>query len=249
MNVLVLMAGEGERFKKRGYNMPKPYIKVRGRPIVEWTTRSLPFINHYGEDPTNNRIRLSLAVREEHVKEYRVDSLLREIYGNPRIIQFSETTRGNLETAYICATQILSDDEFLVLDSDNYYDGSHLKDFISANRRFQSIVCCFKLKKPDPKWCYVLSSGKQAIQLLEKDESAFHMGGRPIIGVFYFRRKSLFIKSAEEVLRSEEPVKGEYYMSQAVQKLIDLSVPVGVYEPPLVMPLGTPEDVKRFEEG
>ena len=43
MSLLVLLAGEGQRFKDRGIMTPKPLIEVNGKSILEWTTRSLHF--------------------------------------------------------------------------------------------------------------------------------------------------------------------------------------------------------------
>jgi NDP-sugar pyrophosphorylase family protein len=36
MNIIIPMAGSGERFVKAGYKEPKPMIKVGGRCIVEY---------------------------------------------------------------------------------------------------------------------------------------------------------------------------------------------------------------------
>ena len=36
VNVLVPMAGEGSRFKSVGFQRPKPFIDVGGRPMIEW---------------------------------------------------------------------------------------------------------------------------------------------------------------------------------------------------------------------
>ena len=42
MKVLVPMAGAGSRFKKEGYNVPKPLILVNKKPMVVEATSHLP---------------------------------------------------------------------------------------------------------------------------------------------------------------------------------------------------------------
>ena len=42
MNILVLMAGRGQRFRDKGYDKPKPLIEVNGKTILQWTTESCP---------------------------------------------------------------------------------------------------------------------------------------------------------------------------------------------------------------
>ena len=49
MNIIVTMAGRGARFSDVGYPMPKPLIEVENKHVIEWTTRSLPFIEHYNK--------------------------------------------------------------------------------------------------------------------------------------------------------------------------------------------------------
>ena len=50
MNIIVTMAGRGARFSDVGYPMPKPLIEVENKHVIEWTTRSLPFIEHYNKN-------------------------------------------------------------------------------------------------------------------------------------------------------------------------------------------------------
>ena len=41
MNIIVPMAGLGERIAKGGYTVPKPLVKVQNKIIVEWAIKSL----------------------------------------------------------------------------------------------------------------------------------------------------------------------------------------------------------------
>ena len=56
MNIIVTMAGRGARFSDVGYPMPKPLIEVENKHVIEWTTRSLPFIEHYNKKKTGNTL-------------------------------------------------------------------------------------------------------------------------------------------------------------------------------------------------
>ena len=35
LTILIPLAGEGRRFREAGYNMPKPFIDVNGKPMIE----------------------------------------------------------------------------------------------------------------------------------------------------------------------------------------------------------------------
>lgn len=41
MTVIVAMAGEGSRFRTKGYEEAKYMIRTRGKPLFEWSMKSL----------------------------------------------------------------------------------------------------------------------------------------------------------------------------------------------------------------
>ncbi len=135
MQVLVVMAGRGQRFKDAGYDSPKPLIDVNGKMMVRRTIESLPFITRMSSK------NLAFAVLKEHRDAWAIDDLLKWEFGNDiTIIEIPEVTRGNLETAYIATTELLkrnADDDYYettpicILDSDNVYSGAGLLSFIN----------------------------------------------------------------------------------------------------------------------
>ena len=107
MNIVILMAGEGARFKEIGHPLPKPFIEVGDKHIVEWTTKSLPFIKHYGKSEVDIPYNLTFAIRTEHEEQFEVTSRLKKIYGDDiRIKLFDKLTQGNLETAYLVCQEL-----------------------------------------------------------------------------------------------------------------------------------------------
>ena len=76
------MAGEGVRFKDANFSTPKPLIEVKGKTILEWTTKSLPFIKHNGESEINLPYSLTFAIRSEHDQGKKLSRKLKAIYGN-----------------------------------------------------------------------------------------------------------------------------------------------------------------------
>ena len=41
LNVVIPMAGLGQRFKKAGYKLPKPFIDVEGMPMIDAVVKNL----------------------------------------------------------------------------------------------------------------------------------------------------------------------------------------------------------------
>jgi NDP-sugar pyrophosphorylase family protein len=255
MNIIILMAGEGRRFTDAGIVTPKPLVEVNERTILEWTTRSLPFIQHADQtlDIPIYSDQLYFAVREEH-EEYGVSEYLQKVYGSDiNIISFKKTTRGNLETAYyVGALMDRDEDPLLVLDSDNKYnDNGLLKTLAEAYELNDSmVVTCFDPVDRNDKWAFAVTEGNIVTEIAEKDGTALDRGGRPMVGTFWFHSADQFMNHADRILRSGERSgwagREEFFISQVPKSHMKQNRPVFAHAVTDVIPLGTPEDVERF---
>ena len=68
------------------------------------------------------------------------------------------------------------------------------------------------------------------------------------IFTFYYNKVSLFLEVAEFILGQNKKVRGEFYMSQSIQCLIDNGIKVFGCEVAGVKPLGTPEDIVKIRD-
>ena len=249
MNIIILMAGKGSRFSEVGYPLPKPLIEVENKHVLEWTTRSLPFIDHYN---SKTKQILHFAIREEDEKNFSMTIRLKKIYGKNIVIHtFDKITKGNLETAYIVAKKIKNKKDILILDSDNHYNGKNLLNFINFLKKFNnnfSVICDFEPPDNNPKWAYAIKQGYKVIDILEKDKTAISKGGQPIVGVFYFSNINEFKKASEFIINQNEFVKNEFFMSQAINLYLYCNIPVFSLNVNKVVPLGTPKDIIKVRE-
>lgn len=254
MNILVLMAGRGQRFRDKGYNKPKPLIEVNGKTILQWTTESCPYINHDGKGQ-GDHINLHFAVLQEHLDEG-LDKFLYSIYGrNIEIISFKEITRGSLDTTMQAASKMwYKEYPLLVLDADNKYNDNGFKDFLctlSFKTNSMAVACFNNPDKSIPnKWSNVDVRNGMAKGIREKDNSWMHHP--TMIGIFYFGQTQFFKQYAKFIMEFQKPVEfnnnAEYYMSMVPSYNISINTPVYVHTVTDVVPLGTPEDVKQFEQ-
>jgi choline kinase len=254
MNILVLMAGRGQRFRDKGYDKPKPLIEVNGKTILQWTTESCPYINHDGRGQSDS-IKLHFAVLQEHLDEG-LDTFLYSIYGrNIEIIPFNQVTGGSLDTAMQAASH-MSNKEYplLVLDSDNKYNDNGFTNFISELSCKKNSIAIASFDNSDQslpnKWSNVIVENGMAMGIREKDDSWVHYP--TLIGIFYFGQTQLFREYAKFIMEFNKPIlfndRAEYYMSMVPAYNISVDTPVYVHTVTDVVPLGTPDDVKKFEE-
>jgi len=254
MNILVLMAGRGQRFVNEGYKVPKPMIEVNGKTILQWTTESCPYITHDGKGQTDY-IKLHFAVLQEHLDEG-LDKFLYSVYGrNIEIIPFKEVTRGSLDTAMQAASRMwYKEYPLLVLDADNKYDDNNLKEFIRGlvfKKNAVAVACFEEHEKTLPnKWSNVDVRNGIAKGIREKDDSWIEHPA--LIGIFYFGQTQFFTNYAKFIMDFHKPIdfngNAEYYMSMVPSYNININIPVYVHTVKNVIPLGVPNDLKKFEE-
>lgn len=256
MQVLVVMAGRGKRFIDAGYKIPKPVIDIKGKTIVKRTIESLPFVMDLP------RSCLTFAVLKEHVHKHSIDKILFKEFGSEiNIVVMDQLTSGNLHTAQLAVQELLErhpmisrDETLLILDSDNVYHDTGLERWIInlQNSPIQDwgVICTFDDPTHSIHWCFAETDpglqDSKVIMLHEKTELG-RARGKPMVGTFVFSSISLFLDHAEYVFNRKQPTAGEYYMSQAVQEIIESKIPVLVCHVDRVHPLGTPLDLEKYE--
>lgn len=253
MNILVLMAGRGQRFVNEGYTKPKPLLEVNGKSILQWTTESCPYIKHGGRNQDES-IKLHFAVLQEHLEEG-LDQFLYSIYGrNIEIIPFKEVTRGSMDTAQIAASKMLNKNSpLLVLDADNKYNNNGIVEFLDKLPKRNNVMAVACFDNPDKslpnKWSNVKLDKGQVVGIKEKDDNWINEPS--LIGVFYFGNTQFFVEYAKTIMIFKEAVRfngnAEYYMSMVPEYNLTINIPVYVHKVTDVVPLGTPDDLKAFE--
>jgi hypothetical protein len=142
----------------------------------------------------------------------------------------------------------------LVLDSDNKYNHNGFDDFVRGlvfKQNTMAVACFDNPDKSLPnKWSNVEIENGRAVGIREKDDS--WVDKPTMIGIFYFGQVQFFVNYAKFIMEFHKPVdfngNAEYYMSMVPAYNTSINTPVYVHTVTDVVPLGTPEDVKKFEE-
>ena len=64
LNILIPMAGAGSRFQEAGYNLPKPLIDVKGKPMIQHVVENIALDGKY-----------IFIVQKEHQEKYNINSV------------------------------------------------------------------------------------------------------------------------------------------------------------------------------
>ena len=106
MRVIMPMAGNGQRFFDAGYNLLKPLIDIKGKPMF------IRVVDNLGLD----NVELTCIVRQDHVNEYDIDKRIME-HINANIIIAPGLTEGAACTVRL-ATNIFKSEPMIVANCD-----------------------------------------------------------------------------------------------------------------------------------
>ena len=111
MNIVVPMAGRGERFRAAGVEVPKPLIDVRGWLMYAWAVDSLPLALAR---------RLIFLCLEEHLQNRALAADIEARYGacRPEIVPVPEVTAGQAATVLLVREAIDGDEPLVIYNAD-----------------------------------------------------------------------------------------------------------------------------------
>jgi NDP-sugar pyrophosphorylase family protein len=236
MNILFPIAGHGTRFKYKGFNEPKPFVKVKDKYIIEYALSSLKLKGNY------------YIITNRLEKQY-IDILneLSDLYNlNLKIIDVGRDTSGQAETCYLILDKINLNEELIITNCDQYTPWNYQKfiDF-KNNADYDGIVTTYKhydieINKPG-RYSYIkLNENGLAVELMEK----FAISENALNGVFYWKKGELFKKSCKQLLSTECSI--ERYVSLTYNFLIKEGYKITNYlmESKEFVSLGSPEEIE-----
>lgn len=243
MTVLILLAGAGKRFSQGGYSLPKPWIPVDRLPMVVQATHDLPRGNRYffisRKDPDHLENEKVLATR----------------FKPSRIIHIPELTEGQACTA-LCAKEHLDLELPLLIgacDHSVILDEHQFRQWTSPHSEVDALIFTFRhnpmvQRNPERYGWVQTDSSTRALRVsvkipLSQNPSQDHA----VVGAFWFKKARYFIDSAEEMIRQNDRVQGEFYIDQCMNYLIQRNLRVHVFEVEAYASWGTPDDLLTYE--
>lgn len=232
LKVLIPMAGNGSRFEKAGYSFPKPFIDVKGEPMIVNVIKNLDLDAHY-----------IFIAKREHVEKYMLEDILKIHLGdNFTIIKVSGgTTEGAACTALLaekiindeCPLIIANSDQILEWKQDNLTRLIHIEDPDGIILTFEST---------HPKWSYAKVENNEVVEVAEKKPISNHA----TCGIYYWKRGSDFVKYAKSMIEKNIRTNGEFYICPVYNQAIKDKKIIKILDIEKMWGIGTPEDLNYF---
>lgn len=237
MNILIPMAGRGQRFKDEGYDKPKPMIDVNGLPMIQ---RVIKNINPRMHD------RMIFLCLKSFLDKYgdQFKAMLPPIASRV-IIPVDRITQGAACTALLAKEYINNEEPLLITDCDHIVnDDDHLRkgvEFFKRNKCEGGLWCHLA---DNPKWSYTRVHNGIAVEIVEKRV----ISDLANTGDYYFHKGSTFVEQAELMIHRGDKTRGEFYVAPVLTYLIAYGAKVMPYVVNEMIGLGTPSDLKYYEQ-
>lgn len=238
LHIIMPMAGEGSRFKKEGWETPKPLISLHGIPLF------LRAINSVVTESISAKY--SFIVREEHIHQYHIDNMILMNIPGARIFSVEKTTRGAVETCLVAETNIGEDDAIIVMDCDLEFKSSRfdylIKESLSQKPEDSIKGVLVSFNSNSPKYSYAeIDNNGMVVRTAEKEVISSHA----LCGAYFFGSGSCFLSAAHALLKEPCFKKPEYYVSLLYNKIIREGGDVRLAEMEEYYSYGTPEELKK----
>lgn len=229
-NIVLPIAGNGQRFVDGGYKTIKPLIEINGKYLVEKSLESVDYKN----------ANLIFIVREEHIKEYDIVTKLRSRFGNLiEIIRVNKITEGALCTCLLAEKYIDNELPLVIFTPDCYFEPKF--DPNKVNSKCDGVVAVFHSNSPAHSYVQLDDDGFVTKAAEKEVISEYAVGG-----LYYFRHGNLFVNYAKKQIEMNMRTKGEFYICPVYNLLIEDGLKIGIDRNSKHDILGTPEDLNRY---
>ena len=233
MNILIPMAGEGTRFPRDTYKIPKPLINIHGVPMIQRAIESLGMNGTY-----------HFVIRKDSYYD-QVCTLLHNILPDVKIISVEETTEGPASSCLLFKDYINNEDELIIANCDQimWWDSDL---FLTTARyyKYDGVVVTYSTTTPKNSYAKIDKNG--FVKLIREKEVLSDIS---LNGIHYWRKGKYFVQSTESMIECDDRApNGEFYVGPSYNHMIKKGLKVGIHHIPNWQhnPVGVPEDLDSF---
>ncbi len=233
VNIVMLAAGAGIRFKREGFNVPKPLIKLHNKPFLYYSTLSLTSCLDVAE--------LVFVVQQEHIDKHQIDQIIYSYYPEAKIVVLKSILPGALFSAQAGVKILANEHPVIINDCDHYFIAEKLGDFIENNSQVEGILMHFLSSKPN---CSYAKYNDKNLLIETKEKEV--ISNYAIAGAYYFANKTIFLKYSQKHIDNNS--HDEYYISRIYNDIIANDLAVIPFHLKKHFSFGTPEEFSQIIE-
>ncbi len=247
MQIIIPMTGYGSRFVAAGYKELKPFIKVQGKPIIQWIIEGM----------YPNEENIIFICRQGHLDSIpEMEKQLKRIAPTARIFSVKDWVKKGPVYDVLKASGVIDDDEPSIINYCDFYMAWDYNKFVQdvRERNCDGAIPCYTGFHPHlmiEKNHYASCLTDENDDLIEiREKYSFEKDktkAKHSSGAYYFKNGAVLKKYCKALVVAGETFNGEYYASLPYNYMVrdgcKVWVPTNVDK---FCQWGTPEDMEDY---
>jgi dTDP-glucose pyrophosphorylase len=205
------MAGLGKRFYESIFQLPKPLILIKNKPMFIQAAKSMPKSN-LNIFICNNKL----------VKQYNIHKILSKSFHKKfKLITIKRTTKGQANTCLLAKKFLRKNDKIFIHSCDSLikFSSKNLNIDLDNNKAVILTTKPNKIHLRNIKSYGWVNSKNNKIQKITCKTKASNSPKKDfvIIGSFAFQSKSIFLKMTNDLIKSKKKINNEYYLDMVLK--------------------------------
>src|SRR5919198_1178958 len=211
MKVIIPLAGKGTRLRPHTHITPKPMLKIAGKPVIDYVMEDLAALGNVEQ----------VIYITGHLKE-KVEAYARRRYPFPSVFVEQRHQGGTADAVALARPYI--DQPVMIIFVDTIFEA----DF-SVVKRVDADGIIWVKEVEDYQRFGVVVSDKDGNMTKIVEKPSTPISKRANIGLQYIENWKLMLDGIDWVLK-QPPNKGEYYLTDAFQYMIDHGAKIKVID-------------------
>lgn len=205
MKAVIPLAGKGTRLRPHTHLLPKPLVRVAGRPVLAYL---LDDLTRFGI----TEMVFIVGHLDEVIRRY-----MRKVYPGVHVHYVVQEVQDGTAGAVKLA-QPFVDDEVLILFADTLFEAD-LSPVRSLPPEWGAVIWTKKVEDYQKYGIVITDQDGAMTRIVEKPREPFSRLAN--IGLYYIRDHALLFEGIDHVLASPRVGSGEYYLTDAFQYMVD----------------------------
>ncbi len=226
MKVVVLMGGYGTRMRPHSWSRPKPVMQVADNTVIGH------ILDRFAEIATEEVV-LVVGYKGEQIEAW-----VREHYAHLDLrFVYQHEPLGQAHALWLCR-DLLDGGEVVVMLGDIIIDADFGRIAADAAPNADAVFQTMEIDDPRQFGCLTVDAAGFIDRIIEKPETGdYHLA---LAGVYWFRDSARLRQTLDQTLQSGRRTKGEYYLADTFQIMLERSDRIGVQPIRSIVDVGSP---------
>ena len=231
-NLLIPMAGRGQRFIDQGYKVPKQLLHIKDQQLIDISLSSVDFSD----------CNLIFVVRDDQITNYQIDKILENKYGkNINIVVTDGLTEGSVCSCLLAEEHIDNELPLIIHTLDIQFFPQLEPDDLFQNNEDGTLLT---FKSNSSNYSYVSIDQKgNALKTAEKKV----ISSNACVGIYAFKKGSDFCKFARKMIDIDMRTNNEFYISPLYNLLIEQDLKITTHPVEKMHIFGTPKEFEFYK--